>query len=652
LKAPGAEHRLPALYLRHLVILWGAAGVGLLIAAFVSDIPFDGSAELQAARALGIVSPTILMGYAKSQDLLEVAALVGLPTLVALVAWLGFWWSRQRALAALPWESEAPSSYSGGRRLSLGLLVLFGGFVSFDLDHFLRPAFNAYVGAWPFLGEEGEMLEWAQRALDGQVFGRDYFCLYGPLMIYALAGSLAVFGESVVVERACTFGLNALGLGVVLFFLYRNLRSHALFVGCALVYLLCFNMLLFPSTNTTLLRVVLGLAPLFVLAGSARAEGPARWAAAGLLSALSLLFSQEAGLCAVVAVAGLAGLDLAAGVGAGAVARRTLAWVGGVVAVLGPFLAYLASQAALGPFLESVYGYPRLMTLGFGALPFPSFRDFLADPLGGYATFEYWILLVYVASLLTVATAFIRGDRSRRVRLLFALTLFGLLLFRAALGRSDAGNVVKASHPAFLLCFLYLDGALSAIRSGPTRFWKGLAAGQLLAWATGLALVLSCAPELRAMIAEATPGLWDPARKLSVGSDGERVPEVARAGVRMDPVTARTLRELKSFLDEATAPGDYVYFFPNEAIYYFLLDRRNPTRFAISYFAITSELRRELVADLERRRPRFVVWSLRTWRVDGILENVQVPEVLPYLFENYRAYRQLEDVQILERVEP
>lgn len=154
------------------------------------------------------------------------------------------------------------------------------------------------------------------------------------------------------------------------------------------------------------------------------------------------------------------------------------------------------------------------------------------------------------------------------------------------------------------------------------------------------------------MIAEAIPGLRDPASKLSVGGDGEWVPELARAGVRVDPATARSLRGLKSFLDEATAPGDDVYFFPNEAIYYFLLDRRNPTRFAISYFAITSELRRELVADLERRRPRFVVWSLRTWRVDGIRENVQVPEVLAYLLENYRAYRLLGDVQILERVEP
>jgi hypothetical protein len=514
------------------------------------------------------------------------------------------------------------------------------------------PAYNPYVGSWPFLGEEGEMLEWAQRVLDGQVYGRDFFCLYGPLMIYALAGSLAVFGESVVVERACTFALNALAHGVVLVFLARNLRSHALLVACALVYALCFNMLTFFSPNTTLLRGVLGLAPLFLLTGSAREQGPLAWTIAGGLTGLSLLFSQEAGLCAVVSLAGVGVFDAASGSGVRVLLRRAAGFGAGLACVLLPFVLWMASQGALVAVLESLYGYPRLMTLGFGGIPFTSLRDFLADPLGSRALLAYAILAVYVVSILSVATAFARGDRSRRTRLLFALTLFGLLLFRGALGRSDAGNVVKASTPAFLLCFLHLDAALAALQSARSAFLRRWAALRLAGFAVSLALVVGFASELQAMIPHATRGLLDPGGKLSLGTRGVSLPELPRVGVRVHQDTAATMRVIHAFLEASTRAGDYVYFFPNEAIYYFVFDRRNPTRFAIAYFAITSELRRELVADLERRKPRFVVWSMRTWRVDGILEHIQVPEVLAYLKQRYRLHSQLDGALILERIDP
>ena len=98
-----------------------------------------------------------------------------------------------------------------------------------------------------------------------------------------------------------------------------------------------------------------------------------------------------------------------------------------------------------------------------------------------------------------------------------------------------------------------------------------------------------------------------------------------------------------------TKPGDYVYFFPNEAIYYFLFNRNNPTRYASAYLAVTADHRRELVADLELNRPRYVIYSLKTWRMDDIGETIQVPEVVNYLRRAYRPVVNLGDVVVLER---
>jgi nickel-dependent lactate racemase len=108
--------------------------------------------------------------------------------------------------------------------------------------------------------------------------------------------------------------------------------------------------------------------------------------------------------------------------------------------------------------------------------------------------------------------------------------------------------------------------------------------------------------------------------------------------------------KISSFIQANTIPHEYVYFFPNEAAYYFFFDRHNPTRYAAVYHAITREHRLELVADLEKKKPRFVVYSMTTARIDGISENIQAPEVVEYLHKEYNLYLDLKDIRILKRI--
>ena len=95
--------------------------------------------------------------------------------------------------------------------------------------------------------------------------------------------------------------------------------------------------------------------------------------------------------------------------------------------------------------------------------------------------------------------------------------------------------------------------------------------------------------------------------------------------------------KINTFLQAHTRAGDYVYFFPNEAAYYFLFNRNNPTRYPLAYQAITYEQRREVVAELAAKRPEYVVFSRSTWRVDNIPETVQVPEIIDYIGKNAKG---------------
>ncbi len=133
-------------------------------------------------------------------------------------------------------------------------------------------------------------------------------------------------------------------------------------------------------------------------------------------------------------------------------------------------------------------------------------------------------------------------------------------------------------------------------------------------------------------------------------NNGTEVKGLDRGKIRFDQTTAATLDKIRTFLDAHTAEGDYVYFFPNEAAYYFLFNRTNPTRFAMAYFAVTSDHRRELVADLEKKKPLYIIYSLKTWRIDDIPEYQQVPEIVSYLRQNYKKMRDMGEFLILQKI--
>lgn len=622
-------------------LLLAAAWAGVVVAALVASYPFDFSREIAEAKRLGIVSRTILAGYPKSRDLLLYALLVLCPVFSALGAWLA--WSRgKRAFIASLLADRHPAPLPGGRPLlTLGLLA--GSLLlQFNLNNFYQPA-----GGWAFLGEEGQFLADAQALLAGGVYARDFLCLYGPLAVYPLAFAMKLFGATVMVGRFYTYLLSVLSAAILVSTLTGTLRDRRLLAVATLVMAA-----LFVSgggrTGATMMRVMLGFLPLLLLYRDA-ARGRIRPVAAGLALGASLLFSQEVGLCSLIASAGFLVLEAwQEGEWRRFAARAASVAAGCAVAIL-PVLAWFGGKGALARFFESIYGYPKLVTLGFGALPFPSPAQLLSAPFSSGAYFPYWMIGLYVAAAIVLLLRLLLGLGDRDLRFRAALLVFGMLLFRAALGRSDESHYFFALPPALLLVFLFLDDAVSrrgASACAALETGRGVAAGALLA---SLLLLLGSSGLLRGNLAAAAGEVGQVAGKFSVAPKGVALPQFPRGGGFYDAATAQDLVKIGAALDRHARPGESVLFFPNEAAYYFLFDRPIPTRYVHAYFAITSGHRQEMVAELERARPKVVVHTLDNWRMDDILEDVAVPEVVAYLKANYRVAEDLGNVLILVR---
>jgi hypothetical protein len=83
-----------------------------------------------------------------------------------------------------------------------------------------------------------------------------------------------------------------------------------------------------------------------------------------------------------------------------------------------------------------------------------------------------------------------------------------------------------------------------------------------------------------------------------------------RAEVRLPEHVATSVRGAVEFVQAGTPPGAPFFVYPVDPLFNFLADRPNPTRF--NHFiagALTPDDLQAVIADLERARPRYVLWD-------------------------------------------
>jgi hypothetical protein len=630
-------------------VLLGGFLAGLVCAHTIGRIDFDFSDELERARRLGIVSITVLRGYPKQADVVRYLANLILPPLGALLAWCLWARPRRDALARLLGEATQPLPTRDRRwRLTLAAVGLLYVPLSFNLTGLLSVSWNSYVGDWLFLGEEGENLAWAQVLLQGGVYGKDFVCLYGPLLVYPLGWMMKLFEPTVLAERILKYLFDLASYAIVLVLLDRFCRWRSSFVILALSWFFLFPTFRILSVNFTYLRFTLPL--LAVLLVLRYADGPRRLllALAGAVLGLSLLFSQEAALCGIGAVGAVLVLRSSQDRRWLRPAAELALVAAGFVAAIAPMLIHLAYEGALGAFVDSLFGSPRLAMLGYGGMRTPRPEDVVLKRGLEHMVF-FAVILLYAGAAAALVPRVLMRRLGRDDLLVAALVVFGSMLFMVAIRRYAPENVFKVWPPAVLLLFLLSERSVdSFLRYRDGRRIVAASVGALLLVAFGA--VTASSSFLRTTIDRGAQVTLS--EKWTPRIHGVRLPELPRmGGVPVHPDTASSLLSIHRFLEAETRPDEPVYFFPNEAAYYFVFNRRNPTRFAMAYFAVTAEQRHELVADLERHRPRYVIYSRDKWRIDWIPEAVQVPEVVAYLDERYRLHSKLAGSVVLERID-
>lgn len=493
---------------------------------------------------------------------------------------------------------------------------------------------------WLFQVEIGQHLAWADALWNGGLHGRDFFCLYGPLYDWGVVGIWSLFSRSI---RG--------------WYLYAGLADWLgllclLALASALVRRRIWVLAILPLFVYVNLRLGLPLLALFLLArglsaaGSSRGAG-VRWLfASGAVGGLALLYSQEFALAFVCAAAPVL------------VVRRSLAggvaFAAGIAAAVVPWAATYAAAGALVPLVSDLARYPGWVMAGFGNLPFPGVSRWL--PLGwplpsddGALTFRLgWLCGAAPVALLGMALprislrgrspmAWLRdaldGLRRDPERLaLIATGIFGVLAFRSVLGRSDLFHVQAVVPVTALALVVAADRITAGARVDPVA--AAVAAGRIL--------LLACVAWLGGVATHVVPASVA-YTGLSVGQAVQALRGTEPPG-RVNPRLRQAVDWIRAHSDE----DDPVFFVPNDAAWYYLVGRPNPTRFAVTHQMVTDAHRAEALADLRARPPRFVVWDDRALRIDGVPDEAVMGEaMLAWIDDHYEPVRRFGPLRVL-----
>jgi len=490
---------------------------------------------------------------------------------------------------------------------------------------------------WVFQVEVGQHLAWADALARGLLHGRDFYCLYGPLYDWLAVAFWELFSRSIRAWHLYWGVAEVAGLAAVALLASALVRRRALALLAPLLVVVVD------------LRLGIPMLGLFCAIQGLRSHRGGWWAGAGGAGGLGLLYSQEYGLAfACCAAVGLA-------------VRRSPRAAGlfaaGLAVAVTPLVVAYARADALSPMLRDLAGYPGLVMAGYGNLPFPSLRERL--PLSDFlapSRNEATALLGYLIPALCAAAVALTLPRPGEMRRgrggilragldalaadprrhgLLLVGLFGLLAFRSALGRSDPHHIHAVLAPAAVLVVAGLDRLLDDL--GPGR--RALTAARALA-AAGLLVAGGLLP-----VAYETDRYY-------AGASAQHIRGIL-AGAPPPPRGSPEVLRVSAWIRDHTAPDDPVLFLPNNAAYYYLTGRPNPTRFVVSHQIPSDAHRAEFLADLRRRPPRFVVWDDAALRIDDVSDEQVLGEAtLRWLEEHYAPATRIGSLRILRRADP
>jgi 4-amino-4-deoxy-L-arabinose transferase-like glycosyltransferase len=466
---------------------------------------------------------------------------------------------------------------------------------------------------WPFRAatdlfqDEGIVLQGAQRILEGQVLYRDFFSFYTPGSFYAMALLFKILGSHYVVARTLLVFFGGV-FSLLTYLLARRVASRWIALLAAYLFLVIGLPYRFLHLHNWDSMVVAYVA---LYCAVRLVEAPkAGWAfATGTLVSLTTLFEHSKGGGLFLGL--LLGFVVLARWGRGLFAiKRTLviALGAGLIWPFIPVFAYFASRGALQPMIAD-WTWPLFHYSESNKLPYGWIN---ISPSGWESLFGsgswmrrllsilfmspclVWPLIPFVAIFYFAVHALrlksgIRNPKESAYFILISAGCVGLTLSAIVTGRPDVQHLIFAGAPFSLV----------------------------LAWVLGAATDSVLLEKLRPLLTVYALLFFSAFGMFFVVNGPLGSPH--RLETRRGEISVPKPDQVIPYLIRHVAPGERIFVYPQQPLYYYLSGASNATSFDFFQLGMTSpEQFAQAISEMEKHPPRLVVW-------DPAFNNVIVP---------------------------
>ena len=496
------------------------------------------------------------------------------------------------------------------------------------------------------LFDEGVILVGAERVSAGAVLHRDFYFNYGPAQLYILSFLFRIFSPSVWVERAWD-ALARSGVVLLVFLLCARLASRRaawLAAFASLVSLAHFGFHgypVFPALASALASA------LCLFAAFENSRSTFWLAAGGLCTAITLLFRYDVGLFVFGVEAILLTAWFLAQSGQTRRARNTLfaltPFSAGFAIVALPLGAVYLLSGVARDFLFDVVSFSGSY-IAMRSLPFPGLQELKRSPSEAAV---YLPMIVMAATALAILYSRRRKKDDPVVWLTALLLAFTGVFFAKGFVRVSAIQMAMA-----IISSIALLAVVASRLSSYPRFTRFAVGGAVTA--AGLCTLIAGVGDLKSGRQNAVAWIRNAGCRPPAG--------IGRLGCyTVDDSHARAIR----YIEQVTSPADTIFvgngrddkLFINDIAFYFLAGRVPATKWYQfdPGLQTTEQLQREMVGELSRRCPPFIVleseWDkMEEANASAVSSGVTILD--DYLRTHFTPAAQFGMIRILRNIRP
>ncbi len=538
---------------------------------------------------------------------------------------------------------------------------------------------NSFHGVIDAL-ESGQYLSCINGVFHGKVPYRDFMPPVGPLFIWILSAFLFLVGKTIYALRLYFLVATILVYITLYFFglsLYRWKVSAYILPIIALVE--TFNPF-WASRWAGYSRMGAGIFGLLLQVLYINREKPLYLFFSGAAAGFALLYGIDSGIfliiCGILACLLLALYEPNVHFKASVISacRRGIIFSSGLAAILVPFVIYMALNKALLPYLESTYLIIRYHMHAWQT-SYPSFIGsfrhcnsnlwlfFVSDEFRVYMPrFFYFFVIIYIIY------AFKKKRAITETAVISLITVYGILSYKSGCrvvrdAQFDAGLL-----PLLLLLVYFMEKSLIFLLSNSRNFMKRDRLKTVLPGALVAILTAAFSSTYIAASHKRVYDSWANWLQYQKYKDNiipvytflkkkDSIPLVTLSLERIGPILVneeegRQVEAVTEYIKNNTLADEPVYTFPEHGLYNFLADRPAVTRFYTAVYAHTTDKwEKELLSDLEKDPPRYIVYShALSYMGKNIGRKTELlPDVVKFILENYHLEKSFGQTGIYRR---